>query len=176
MELNPRPAQGGGRCAPPLKFCRSTPNHESGRTEISHSLWGIFCATFGEKKIGRVMSGHGAITSQEVQGQAIFLREMADYSTLEDDIDHNEASSECFRSELTCVTPPQYPLTFWSRSGQIQGQGQVNDLGWPYDKFMCCLLMSWRVSGGPEFVSAIHLRHSRFISTAVQAAATFRSR
>ena len=32
--------------------------------------------------------------------------------------------------------------------------------------------MSIGVSGGAEFVSAIHLRHSRFISTAVQAAAS----
>ena len=39
-----------------------------------HSLWDILCATFGKKKIDRVMSGHGAMTSQEVQGQAIFTR------------------------------------------------------------------------------------------------------
>ena len=32
------------------------------------------------------------------------------------------------------------------------------------------------VSGGPEFVSAIHLRQRRFISTAVQAAASSQSR
>ena len=35
------------------------------------------------------MSGHRAMTSQEVQGQDIFLREMADYYTLEGDIDHD---------------------------------------------------------------------------------------
>ena len=39
------------------------------------------------------------------------------------------------------MTPPPCPLTFWSRSGQSQGQGQVSDLGWPYDKFMCCLCL-----------------------------------
>ena len=39
------------------------------------------------------------------------------------------------------MTPPPYPLTFWSRSGQSQGQGQVSDLGWSYDKFMCCLCL-----------------------------------
>ena len=58
----------------------------------------ILCATFGKKKIDRVMSGHGTITSQEVQGQAIFLRGIAEYGTLEGDI---EASFEYFRSELT---------------------------------------------------------------------------
>ena len=32
------------------------------------------------------------------------------------------------------------------------------------------------IQGGPEFVSATHLRHRRFISTAVQAAASSQSR
>ena len=53
-----------------------------------------FCTAYGasfaqllvKKKIDRVMSGHGAMTSQVVQGQAI-LREIAEYGTLEDDIE-----------------------------------------------------------------------------------------
>ena len=55
-----------------------------------------------------------------------FLREIAEYGTLEGDI---EASFDYFRSELTCMIPPPYPLNFWSRSGQSQGQGQASDLG-----------------------------------------------
>ena len=57
-----------------------------------------------------------------------FLREMADYCTLEGDINHDEASFGQFRSQLTCLTPPKCPLTFWSRSGTGQGQGQISDL------------------------------------------------
>ena len=53
------------------------------------------------------------MTSQVVQGQAI-LREITEYCTLEGDIDHDEASFDYFRSELTCMTPPP-PF----------GQGQV---------------------------------------------------
>ena len=44
------------------------------------------------------MSGHGAMTSQEVQGQAIFARNSGIYGTLEGDI---EAYLDYFRSELT---------------------------------------------------------------------------
>ena len=71
-----------------------------------------FCIAYGAsfaqllvKKIDRVMSGHGAMTSQEVQGRRHkrykvrpFLREIAEYSTFEGDI---EASFDYFRSELT---------------------------------------------------------------------------
>ena len=39
------------------------------------------------KKIVRVMSGHGAMTSEEVQHQAIFARN----GGLKGDIDHDEA-------------------------------------------------------------------------------------
>ena len=42
------------------------------------------------------MSGHGAMTSQLIQGQAIFVRN-SEYGTLEGDI---EASFDNFRSEL----------------------------------------------------------------------------
>ena len=59
---------------PPEVFLRCTPNYEADRAEILHSLWGILCATFGNKNFDRVMSGHGAMTSQEVRGQAIFAR------------------------------------------------------------------------------------------------------
>ena len=62
----------GGSMRPPA-FLRCTPNYESDRAEILHGLWGILCATFG-KKIDRVLLGHGAMTSQEVQGQVIFAR------------------------------------------------------------------------------------------------------
>ena len=45
------------------------------------------------KKIDRVMSGHEAITSQEVQRQAIFAR-----NGRLGDVDHDEASFDYFRS------------------------------------------------------------------------------
>ena len=54
---------------------------------------------------------------------------MAEYGTLEGDIDHDEAAFDYFRSELTCMTSPPYPLNFWSRSGKGQGQCQASDLG-----------------------------------------------
>ena len=64
-----------------------------------------FCIAYGAsfaqllvKYFDRVMSGHGAMTLQEVQGQAIFLREIAEYDTFEGDI---KASFDYFRSELT---------------------------------------------------------------------------
>ena len=60
-----------------------------------------------------------------------FLRELAEYGTLEGDIE----AFDYFRSALTFMTPPLYPLTFWSRS--CQGQGQASDSGYPYDEFMC---------------------------------------
>ena len=46
------------------------------------------------KKIDWIMSGHGAMTSQEVQRQAIFARN----GELEGDIDHDEASFDYLRS------------------------------------------------------------------------------
>ena len=61
------------------------------------TAYGASFAQLLVKNIDRVMSGHGAMTSQEVQGQAI-LREIAEYGTLEGDI---EASFDYFRSELT---------------------------------------------------------------------------
>ena len=63
---------GGDECDPPEVFSRCTPNYEADRAEILHSLWGILCATFDKNKFDRVMSGHGVMTSQEVQGQANF--------------------------------------------------------------------------------------------------------
>ena len=50
------------------------------------------------KNVDRFMSGHGAMTSQEVQGVRPFLREIAEYGTLQGDI---EASFDYFKSELT---------------------------------------------------------------------------
>ena len=64
LELNPRP--GKGVYATPLSFFFAMhPELWADRAEILDSLWGILCATFGKKKY-RVMSGHGAMTSQEV--------------------------------------------------------------------------------------------------------------
>ena len=133
----PSPWRGGGVDAtlPPEVVLRCTPNHEADRAEILHSLWGIPCATFSKKKI---WPGHARSRSYDVTRgtrSGHFLREIPEYDTLEGDI---EASFDYFRSGLTFMTPPPYPLTFWSRSGQSQGQGQASDLGWPYDKFMCC--------------------------------------
>ena len=80
-----------------------------------------FAQRLVKKKNDRVMSGHGAMTSQEVQGQAIFARNSGT-GTLEADI---ELSFDYFRSELTCMTLPPYPLTFWSRSGQVKAKVRV---------------------------------------------------
>ena len=84
------------------------------------------------------ISGHGDMTSQMEQGQAFFAR-MADYCTLEGDIDHDEASLDQCRSKLAYLTPSQFLLTFWSRSGQ--GQGLISEPCWPFDKFMRCLCL-----------------------------------
>ena len=71
------------------------------------------------QKIDRVVSDHGGMTSHREQGQVIFARNgVTDYCTLEGSIDHDKASFDHFKSELTCLTPPQCPLTIWSRSGQ----------------------------------------------------------
>ena len=86
-----------------------------------HSLWGIICATFGKEKFDRVMLGHGDMTSQEVQGQAIFARNSGTGLI--------RRRYRGFLVKTNFMTPPPYPLTFWSRSGQSQGQGQVSDLG-----------------------------------------------
>ena len=75
MQLKPRPgSERGVDATAPEIFLRCTPNYEADRAETLHSLWGVVCTAFGEKKIDRVMSGHGAMTSQEVQGQVIFAR------------------------------------------------------------------------------------------------------
>ena len=63
----------GDRCDSPYFFLRFTPNNKSDRAENLYSFWGIRWATFG-KKTDRAMSSHGAMTPQEVQGQAIFSR------------------------------------------------------------------------------------------------------
>ena len=49
-------------------------------------------------KDDQVMSGHGAMTSQEVQGQAVFARNSGIWHIRLGDI---EASFDYFRSELT---------------------------------------------------------------------------
>ena len=48
-------ALAGGSMRPPPPedfFLRCTPNYEADCAEVLHSLWGIFCATFGKKKTG----------------------------------------------------------------------------------------------------------------------------
>ena len=49
-----------------------------------------------------------------------FLRGMTDYCTLEGDIDHDEASFDHFRSELTCLTPMPFNLLV-----KVMGQVKV---------------------------------------------------
>ena len=54
--FNPRPDKGGGSMRPPEGFLRCAPNYWSDRivlgADIFHSLWGVLCATFGEKLTG----------------------------------------------------------------------------------------------------------------------------
>ena len=69
--LQPSPWQ-GGRCDPLIFFCDA--RRAMRRIVLKFCIWGILCATFGEKKIDWVMSDHGAMTSQGVQGQTIFAR------------------------------------------------------------------------------------------------------
>ena len=119
--FNPQRWRRGRRLMHPLGFSKIA---ERRRREAPFStLWGILCLTFDKKKNDRIMLGHGAMPSLRGQAQAIFLREMAGYCTLEGDIDHNEVSLDHFRSKLICLTPSQYPLTFRSRSDQGQVQG-----------------------------------------------------
>ena len=111
----------------PKFFLRCTPNEESDRAEILHGLWGHPLRNFWLK----IFTGHVRSRSYDVTRgtrSGHFLREIAEYGTLEGDI---EASFDYFRAELTCMTPPPYHSTFWSRSGQSQGQGQghTSDLG-----------------------------------------------
>ena len=120
--VNPRRGR-GDRCDP-LDFLRCMPNYGFGldRAEILHSLWGILCATFGVK----ILTGSCQVMElwrHKRHKVRSFLQETAEYRTLEGDIDHDEASFHYFRSDLTCMTQPLYPLTFWSRLDQSQRQG-----------------------------------------------------
>ena len=54
-------------------------------------VYGAYFAQLLVKNFDKVMSGYGAMTSQEVQGQAI-LRQIAEYGTLEGDIDASFAT------------------------------------------------------------------------------------
>ena len=67
-------AGGGVDATTPEVFLRCTPNCEADRAEISTAYGAPFAQLLVKKKFDRVMSGHGAMTSQEVQGQAIFAR------------------------------------------------------------------------------------------------------
>ena len=57
-------------------------------------MYWVFFAQLLVKKVGRVMSGDGAMTSLVVKRQAI----LAINGGLEGDIDHDEASLDYFRS------------------------------------------------------------------------------
>ena len=66
-------------------------------------MYSPLCAIFGKNKL----TGSCQVKDYDVikeQGQTIFLQEMAEYDRLEGDTDHNEASFDHFRSELTCLT------------------------------------------------------------------------
>ena len=85
---------------------------------------GDFSASYGAsfmqllaKTINRVMSDH-ELRGYKGNKFRPYLRAMADYCTLQGGVDHDKASFDHFRSVLTCVTPPQCPFTFLSRSGQ----------------------------------------------------------
>ena len=57
--LNPRPVRGVvDATPPPWVFLSWTPHRLENRAEIFHSLWGILCATFGEKNL----VGSGQVT------------------------------------------------------------------------------------------------------------------
>ena len=103
LGINPRPGRGGGVDATPLlRFFCDAPRTMS-RIVLKFCI--AYGASFAQLLVNffdQVMSGDGAMTSQEVQNQYI-LREIAEYGTLEGDI---EASFDYFRSELTCMTPP----------------------------------------------------------------------
>ena len=109
----------------PLSFVsRCSPNYQWDRAEIFHSPWGILCATLGKK-----LTRSCQVTELwRHKGNKVgpFLGELVDYCTLEGDIDHDEPSLDHFRSELTCLTPPQCLLTFWSRAWVSSRSGQ-----WP---------------------------------------------
>ena len=53
-----RSGGGGVDATPPWVFLSWTPHRLEDRAEIFHSLWGILCATFGEKKL----VGSGQVT------------------------------------------------------------------------------------------------------------------
>ena len=55
---------------PPKVFPRWKLNGLAERAEIFYSLWGNLSASFGKKKFDWVMSGHGVMTSKEVQPPA----------------------------------------------------------------------------------------------------------
>ena len=141
--------------------------------------WNILCATLGKK-----MTGSCQVTELWChKGNKVrpFLREKADYCTLGGDIDHDEASFDFyhFRSELTCLVPPQCSWTFWSGSGQAQGQ--VSDLGWPYDKYVhTCAVYVYTGFWRSWFRICYSLQtpsfHLKVKITAVQAAAIYPSR
>ena len=72
------------------------------------------------------MSGHGAITSQGYKVRP-FLREMADYCTLEGDIDHDEPSLDHFRSEPTCLSSDTQMMPL-SLMVKVRGQVKVRSV------------------------------------------------
>ena len=88
--FNSRPGK-GGRCDPPLSFLFFSCYARRTISQIVLKFPIDFGASFAQLlvKNGRVMSGHGAMTSQREKGETIFLREMLDCCTLEGDIDQS---------------------------------------------------------------------------------------
>ena len=82
------------------------------RADIYYGLWGIHCATSGEK-IDWVRSGHGAMTSQVVQPLAKFVQNR-----------RYDAVQDCSRSEVIELPKGHFPLV---SARSISGQGQVSD-------------------------------------------------
>ena len=130
---------GGSRCNPPwVFFCDARRN----MSRIVLKFCITYEAFFTQLLVKKLSASYQVMELWRHKRYKVrpFLREIAEYSTLEGDIEHEEASFELFRSELAWMTPQPYPLTFCSRSRQSKGQGQVSDLGWPY-MFMCCLCL-----------------------------------
>ena len=92
--INPRPGRGW---MPPPEVCCDAPRTMRLIVLKFGIAYGAFFAQLLVKNFDRVMSGHGAMTSQRYKVRP-FLREIAEYGTLEGDI---EASFDYFRSELT---------------------------------------------------------------------------
>ena len=78
-------------------FCDATQTMRRIVLKFGIAYGASFAQLLEKKEIDRVMSGHGAMTSQEVQGQAIFARNSGIWHIRR----RYRGFSNCFRSELT---------------------------------------------------------------------------